>query len=47
MEVFVILHTSNGNVTTAYKISKIDDAIAHFQSYIKDGKLATMTNVLN
>lgn len=43
MELIVILHTSVGDVRTAYPMSKKADAFAHFDAYLADGKRATLT----
>jgi hypothetical protein len=42
-EIIVILHTKNGAVRTAYPVSMKAEAIEQFDSYIKQGKVASMT----
>lgn len=43
MEFIVILHTGNGDVRTAYKLSEQAQAIDAWRQYVKNGKRVTLT----
>lgn len=43
MEIKVTLHfDDHTTVTTAYPVSKLADALAHFAQYVAEGKRATI-----